>query len=290
MTHPRRLALLVGVAALIATLTVSTATLAEEAQDLAEPQSRIALDLGFDVTSHYTFRGFSQENRGFIGQPWAELGFNLFAGEGAVSSVDLYVGTWNSIHGSKTFASHSPSNWYESDLYFGVALELAMGLSLDAGHTLYMSPSGAFDAIREIGLGVGYALTVGAGIALEVGAAFFLEVDDIEAMGNRVLELNLAPSMDILATGPWLLSLSLPMTLGLDVGEYYGDDVFGFVDVGAALTAPVPFMPAGYGGWEVGAGFHYVRLGSEAAAASAPFVAEGRRDLVYAMLGLSLAR
>ena len=68
------------------------------AQD--EIGSGVTGSLGVDVASQYFFRGIRQEVKGAIVQPFMELNFNVFDGEGSgtLESLDLTLGVVNSRH------------------------------------------------------------------------------------------------------------------------------------------------------------------------------------------------
>ena len=76
----------------------------QEAKPLikATEESRIRGDLGINVVSQYVSRGLILENQGAIIQPYADLYFKLYAGEGFLNQVQINLGIWNSFHGEKT--------------------------------------------------------------------------------------------------------------------------------------------------------------------------------------------
>jgi hypothetical protein len=52
---------------------------------------------GVDFTNQYNFRGIRQNTRGMSTQPWANVHFNAAEGMGALKTVGVDVGTWNSL-------------------------------------------------------------------------------------------------------------------------------------------------------------------------------------------------
>ena len=62
-------------------LGLAGAAAAEEEEADAGPLSRFSRSAGVDFTNAYIFRGIVQEDEGFIGQPWAELDYNVYSSE-----------------------------------------------------------------------------------------------------------------------------------------------------------------------------------------------------------------
>jgi len=136
MDHWKGWAVLVGI---VVMLCVAPASAAEEEE--GPNRGRVSFSLGSDITNAYFFRGILNERDGFIWQPYADLGFNLYKGDGAVSSVDLGFGIWFSFQTEKTLASgDGPSNLYEVDYFPSISVSFANGLSTSLAYTLYTGP------------------------------------------------------------------------------------------------------------------------------------------------------
>src|SRR4051812_16446544 len=67
-------------------------------------ESCITGDLGVNIVSQYISRGVIFENQGGIIEPYADLYFKLYEGEGFMNKVSLNLGIWNSFHSYKTDA------------------------------------------------------------------------------------------------------------------------------------------------------------------------------------------
>ena len=92
---------------------------------------------------------------------------------------------------------------------------------------------------------------------------FAFEVGDDAADGvdtGGYLELGVAPGH----TYDNGLSLSVPLTLGLSLYDYYevdnDDDVFGYFDIGLVAEYPLP-IDESWGAWTLSAGIHGLFLG-----------------------------
>src|SRR6187402_1758831 len=61
-------------------------------------ESWITGDIGVAVVSEYISRGLVLENQGIIAQPYLDLYFKLYEGEGFINKVSFNLGLWSSIH------------------------------------------------------------------------------------------------------------------------------------------------------------------------------------------------
>ncbi len=233
----------------------------------------IHLDLGVDWTSQYFFRGLIQEDNGFIIQPWAEVGVDLWEGEDA--SLGAIFGIWNSVHGETDTAGSSDNsveNWYESDLYLGLNLEVGEW-SFNGSYIWYLSPSDAFTTGEEVILSVGYddSSLWGGKFALNPHILLALETGEGTATGNEkgsYLELGVAPGFDWEPKAGTLIEFEIPLTVGFSIEDYYqsaddDDDTFGFFSAGLNATLSLP-VPPQYGAWSLSGGVHVLALGEAA--------------------------
>ena len=83
---------------------------------------------GFDFANAYFFRGIFQDDTGVVMWPYGDLGFALHSGDGALKSVSVNIGTWNSLHTGDA-GSNGPTGklWYESDFYAGARFRVREG-------------------------------------------------------------------------------------------------------------------------------------------------------------------
>ena len=66
------------------------------------------------------------------------------------------------------------------------------------------------------------------------------------------------------------LTLTVPVTLGLNVDDYYQNAAgsqrqTGFFDIGVDLSAPLSCVSSRFGSWELNAGVHFLFLGTRTA-------------------------
>ncbi len=264
----------------------------EEVVAVAEPcpecevpnAGNIGFNMGLDFTDKYYFRGMRQQDRGIILQPWANLSTSLYEGDGAISSVSLHAGTWNSVH-SRDQTDSGPDNWYEVDLYGGLTVGLWDKLEVGVGHTTYASPSDAFDTYHEVAFSLGFddseylgdfALNPQLLWAIETqGTATGASPDGAFVTGSpdkgTYMQISAGPEIP-LWQGDNPVTLSVPLILGLSLDNYYEtlntsnpsgeqNPTYGYFQTGMMFGIPLPFVPAEYGSWQVSAGWQVLALG-----------------------------
>jgi hypothetical protein len=245
------------------------------AEEKGPNTGRISLSAGVDYTTHYYFRGILQEDSDWIVQPYGEVTFRLYQGEGALSSVFATLGIWNSLHGGPTGAdggplSRDPKSWYEVDFYGKLGVTLFQDLTAAFVYTAYISPNDRFQTVEEVGLGLAYndAKLLGP-FALNPSVVLAFEIDGQADAGRDkgiYLQLGIAPGVTLFEKGPVPVALSFPMTLGLSLDDYYefgtgNDDTFGYFSGGVTAAVPLKFIPAAFGNWTAKAGVQFLTLG-----------------------------
>ena len=238
--------------------------------------------LGLDFTNGYYFRGILQENQGLIAQPWIEFGYDLVDPSEDLRKLELRFGSFNTLENNKRFGNGEI--WYESDFYIDLTAGLGERLTLGARYTAYTSPNSTFNAARRFGLQktvqelaftFGYddrnllLNSIDSGIQPYAKVAFELDGQrDNGVVGNEGIyaEFGLRPSFRLVEDDPYL-RLSIPVTLGFSLGNYYesiggrNDDAFGYFDIGAEVSTALNFLPQRMGPWQVHGGLHWLLLG-----------------------------
>jgi hypothetical protein len=247
---------------------------APPAQPKAPNTGRVSIGAGVDWTSAYFFRGIKQETEDLILQPYGELTFKLVEDAGALTSLSLTGGIWNSLHtgpsGSDNPTATDPKVWYELDGYFKLSAVLREDFTASVVYTAYLSPNNAFDTVQEVALGLAYndAKLLGP-FALNPSLLIAFEFDgqaDAGAGKGIYAQLGIAPGYVFLADSAYPLALSVPLAVGLSLDDYYefgtgSDDTFGYFSAGATLSAPLAFIPPEFGKWVVKAGVQVLVLG-----------------------------
>lgn len=251
-------------------------------------QGRLSFTLGADWVSSYFFRGYVQEDRGFIVQPHAEVGSELVRPDRPEGfGVTLSAGTWNSFHSEKTGSTgDGVESWYESDLY--AQLSVACGrLSVGAGYTFYLYPNSDFNTVQELSLTAAYELDEGTLFGKALGTpsvGVYIETDNSNVSGDEsvYLELAFGPAFEVLGGRA---TVSVPVTVGLSLDGYYddGDDeAFGYLAIG--LDVAIPLTSGEWGDASLTLGGRVLVLGDAARAANGGDEVDG-----YAYAGVSLS-
>jgi hypothetical protein len=211
----------------------------------------VAVTGAVDVTNRYSFRGIRQNVGEVAIWPYVDFGGTLLKGDGAVKSVTLNAGTWNSFHTEKT-----DNKWYESDLYATLGLGFGGGVSLGTTYTSYMSPGDYFGHVKEIAfkLALDDSMALGKGAVKPYGlVAFELDDNGADGFGSKgiYVELGIAPSVAASKA-----SVSFPIKVGLSAKDYYefgtGDDAkFGYFSAAGVATVPVSAHWNVHGGVEL---------------------------------------
>ncbi|MGH7311634.1 MAG: hypothetical protein ACREJV_00545 [Candidatus Rokuibacteriota bacterium] len=268
------------------------------AQDKGPNTGRVALSLGMDWTTHYFFRGILQEDQGIILQPYGDVTFKLMEGEGAFTNLGLTVGLWNSLHEGPTGtggANQDPRIWYEADFYTKLGATLFDDFTAAMIYTAYMSPNGRFSSVDELAFSVSYndSKLLGA-FALNPSVLLAFELDGQADGGSDegvYLQLGVAPAYTFNDKGTYPLTVSLPVTLGLSLSDYYErvgvggeDDTFGYLSIGLAAGVPLKFIPASYGAWTAKSTLTFITLGDNLKAANNG----DRSEFIWTILSLAM--
>jgi hypothetical protein len=114
------LSVVLAAAPVFAQTTPPTTTPAAPAEEAKGPNTgRLSINAGVDWTTAYFFRGIKQETEDLILQPYGELSLKLVDQAGALTSLSLTGGIWNSLQtgptGSDSLTASDPKIWYEFD-------------------------------------------------------------------------------------------------------------------------------------------------------------------------------
>ena len=227
----------------------------------------VAVTGGVDFTNQYNFRGIRQNYAGMAIFPFVDLGVPVFSGDGALKSVNINVGSWNSIHTNQfpdDIGTDEPK-WYESDFYATLGFGFSKA-TLGLTYTAYMSPAEDvgdvdvyFKTIHELAIKLGFDDSGALGkAALKPYALVAFELGDGQAdLGPSdekgvYVELGVAPGY----SGD-KASVTFPVKIGLSAKDYYkfpgfaDDSKFGFFSVGGIVTVPINSNWNVHGGGEL---------------------------------------
>ena len=242
-------------------------------------ESCITGDLGIDVYSQYVFHGLTLENQGAILQPYADIYFELYSGEGALNAVSLNLGIWNSFHSNHTVAS-TTRQWYEFDFLAGVSFTFLKNFTFTPTYVLYISPGDYFPDSHNVRLQLAFNDKDLLG-AFSLQPYVFAEIE-LEGKGGNgsdqgvYYEVGITPSVEV---GP--VVLAFPMKAGFGSSDYYSNDSgYGFFSAGVAASYALKVVPECYGTWTLTAGATYFNYGDPNQDANA-VKGEGSNDVVF---------
>jgi hypothetical protein len=241
-------------------------------------ESCITGDLGVNVVSQYISRGLIFENQGGIIQPYADLYFRLYQGDGFINKVSANVGIWNSFHSRHTDAGEavgrgtgradasSTRSWYEFDFTAGLAVTFLKNFTLTPSYYTFLSPNDGFNTFQGLNVNLAYDDTDLLGkFALHPHVTVLWELENKAGNGSDegvYYEVGIAPSTPLgKDTG---LTLTLPITAGFGSNEFYARNAgFGYFSAGAQVSYALAFVPKCLGAWTVNSGATYYYLGSQ---------------------------
>jgi hypothetical protein len=259
----------------VAAVTIAAALLSAmpaAAQGSDPNPGSLTLSGGYDFLNAYMFRGIPQDEDDFgsVMWPYADLGIALFSGDGAVKSIGVNVGTWNSLHtGGAGLDGPTGRLWYESDFYTTLGFGFGGGTSVGVTYTAYTSPNGMFSTVKEFAFK--FAVDDSAYLRAAAVKPYVLIAREFGELAGQAdggfehgtyMELGVAPGYATPRVG-----VALPVKVGLSLGHYYegseGDDTFGFFSLAGVVTVPFSSAPTRFGTWNVHGGVEYLRLGAE---------------------------
>jgi hypothetical protein len=248
-----------------ATPSSATTTAAQASAD-EPPSKRVTVTAGLDFVSAYMFRGIFQEDHGVIVPPFADVGVTAYSSDGALKSVTLNGGIWNSLHSGPSGSANPDRNaWYEAD-YYGSATFQVGNWKPGALFTSYTSPNDAFSTVNELAGVLAYDDS-GSAFPLNPKAILAFELKgqaDGGASKGTYLELGVRPVVPVVTHSKYPLTLAIPAKIGLSLNDYYegptGSNKFGYFDLGGILSVPLAFMN-GKSTWEVHGGLDLLWLG-----------------------------
>ena len=269
----------------VATLTVAMATAGVARAQGSDPNpGAITFTGGLDAPSVYVFRGIVQESDPRLTLwPYGDLGLALASGDGAVKSVGVNLGVWNSLmtgtSGSDGFTEHSH---YEEDFYATLGLGFSKGITFGTTYTAYTSPNLMFNTVKEISFKVAQASRFN-----PYGLVGF-EVGEFGADGGAekgtYLELGVGPTFALTPR----VTLTVPVKLGMSLNNYYEldgtDNKFGFFDIGGLVTVPLSGIPSQFGTWNLHGGVDLLTFGDTTKAFNS-----GDKNKVVGLIGLGVS-
>jgi hypothetical protein len=229
---------------------------------------RISMALGTDWVSDYYYRGILFQTGDNV-QQYIEVRFRLLEDEGPLTSLTLAGGNWNDFRTEGD--TGDPEWWFEANLYARLSALWWNVLTTSATFIYYDSPNDSFDPKSDVTLTVSlddskwlglFALNPSLTLAFQTHGQFVASADD----DGIFLALGLAPGYTFFKKSKLPVNLSVPVTFGFSLRDYYtlpnGDnETWGYFQGGPMLTASLNFIPKTFGQWALKAGVEFLNLG-----------------------------
>jgi hypothetical protein len=252
--------------------TVMTST-GKETKNLIEEtkESCISGDLGVTFVTAYISRGLVQEDEGVIAQPYLDIYFKLYEGDGFINKVTAGLGFWASIHENETFASPGSTTpaWYEFDWMPSIGITFAKNFTLTTSYYEFDSPNDAFASFRGVNVSLAYDDTDLLGLfALHPKFTVLFELENKAGIGpdkGVYYEIAIAPGHTFMEESAYPVTVTIPVVAGFGSDGFYAGDTFGFVSAGITASVGLGFIPECFGSWSLAAGGLYYHLGDNAA-------------------------
>ena len=268
----------------------------KEVQSVVEKakETWITGDLGVSVVSEFIARGFTVEDKGVIAQPYADLYFKLYEGEGFLNKISFNLGLWSSLHSHVQPAAETSStrNWFEFDYTAGLAFTFDKNFTATASYFEFDFPSDVLGTARSLNLKLAYDDSDALGpFALHPHAAVLYELGAPGHAGLRAngwyYEIGIAPAYVFGKGNPYAVTFTVPVAVGLGDHRFYAGDTFGYVAAGAQLAVPLAFIPGKLGTWTLSGGYTYWHLGDNAAILGSLASTDPDRHVFQGAIGLT---
>lgn len=249
-------------------------------------------DLGVNFVSEYISRGLVYMNQGAIAQPYTDVYFKLYQGDGAINTVQLQLGAWSSLQSSvvtydqelsKAISKYSGvRDWFEFDYTAAVSVTFLKNYTATFSYIEADYPSSGWTAWPNRNLQLGIAMNDSDYLGVFALHPHFNVLYEINSDGNTgsnfaapgaagikpggwYYEIGLAPSYTVMPKSTYPITLTVPITVGLgDQSGFYAGNTFGYFTTGLNASVPLAFIPSCFGAWTTTAGFNYYRLGDTA--------------------------
>ena len=269
--------LLLGLTVLISTATVRAADAVKDpkaivASHVASSESFFSGDAGFSVTNLYNSRGYALVTKGANFQPYADFNFNVYQGDGFITSVTPTLGLWSNLTTNSNGTASATTdfeNWYEFDWMPGISVVMAKRFNLSVAYFEFDSPSGGFKTARSINTTLAYddagLLDRSKNFSVQPCLTFLAELPAPGSAGalknGEYLEPGINPNYTFFQGSSYPLTVAVPIKLGFGNHFYTEGISFGYFSPGLAFSVPLAFMPSDCGSWTGSVGFKYFKTG-----------------------------
>jgi hypothetical protein len=254
-----------------------------------EPETKVHFLLNLEIANEYvTPRGMIVRDKGVTIQPLALMLTNLYKGDGFLNDVTMVLGAWNDF-GTSGVSKHAPfgSNpktyWSEIDPIAGLSFTFLKDFKLDVTYTSFVEQVLDIETSHHLETKLSYddSKILGA-FALHPYVSYWQELQgkatDADVpyavfgpspkSGNHpdpgssfYFDIGVSPGY----TFPCGVKIEAPCRIMLPDDRFYGEyykssSTIGLYELGLKATAPLNFMPKGYGHWSAHVGGKYINF------------------------------
>lgn len=264
----------------------SSSAFADETNSVATPTpppappaaapSRVNFLVDLGVSSHYlTPRGMDVVRQGLVLQPMILGLFNVYKGDGFVNDATIVGGFWTCFATHKLPSSTSVgatrTGWIETDPIAGIAIGFAKDFKVSVTYTafdmgIYNIP---FSQHLETKLSFDDSNYLKA-FALHPYVIYWQELDgkavsntDPNPTQSHYFDVGIAPGYTF--KDFYSIKLEAPCRALMAADSFYGTGAgpttfVSLYEIGLKASAPLTFMPAGYGHWSASLGVKYMNF------------------------------
>jgi hypothetical protein len=256
-----------GALAALALPAATTMAYADEAVAPPPPTRTHAL-VNFEFSDKYlTPRGMLVQNEGLVFQNLILGFFNLYGSDSF--SATLVGGVWNCFGTSPlTDNNGDATSWYEIDPIVGFSFGLGQNVKLDITYTAFNMQifNIPFSEHLETKLSFNDSALLGK-FALNPYVILWTELDnkavantDANPQESFYFDVGIAPAFTCKDTG---IKIEAPCRMLIAEADFYGTgagshSAVGLYELGVKASAPLKFMPDGYGSWSAHLGVKYM--------------------------------
>lgn len=248
-------------------------------------ESAIFGDIGLNVVTSYYYHGAIQQNHSASFQPYADINFKAYEGDGALNKATVNFGIWNSLTNPATASSptgngnwKNPKAWVESDFTPGISLTFGKVTLTESYQFMFFPNNSTTETSESIVSKLAFddSDLLGA-FALHPTLTHQHEISGKAALSNNdpanggvnsghkgnYWEAAVAPSVTAGA-----VTVTAPVTLAFGSSKYYKKDGYAYVSAGLNLGYALPVSKQ-LGVWTANLGGTYYNLNKEAVGGTA---------------------
>jgi hypothetical protein len=237
--------------------------------------SAISMDAGVTLGNFYIERGVIIQHEGLISQPYADLYYKLYQGDGFINKVTATVGLWGDLSTaglpSSPDATSLGRDFTEFDVIPGLAVQFENRFTLTTRFNQWFNPSGGYHQGRWVNTTLGFDDTglTGQNFSIQPYLNVLYELPGPSYPGLKphawYFEPGISPNYTFFSGSQYPVNLAFPIAVGLG-NRFYAGDTYGYLSVGPQVSVPLAFIPLKYGKWTASLGYRYINLGPTTAA------------------------